>query len=271
MQLVLIVPGQSDVGESIRYFLEQANYTVRVSKEVRDVVARAERQHPALMFVELGATSADGRDLYKAVRSISWLSHVPVILYSAFPGSNEEANRIFALESGADDYMGQPFTRRELIARVQAILRRFRVPPQVPSLSAEFHGLPSRSEGLPTEVITINDVQIDAAAMKVFVGGIEVITTTLEFRLIYYFAKHQCRVFTRDQLLDAVWGGECVTLRSVDACIRRIRHKIEPDRARPTYLKTVRGAGYLFEAPNMIRGLMPADSSHDFGGGRMQA
>jgi two-component system phosphate regulon response regulator PhoB len=249
VQLILVLSGENQIRDSIRYFLEQANYTVRVSSEVRDVMARAERQHPALIFVELGGTTRDGRDLYKTVRSISWLASVPVILFSSATNGDESHNRIFALESGADDYIGASFTRREVIARVQALLRRFRQASPA-SLTTEFQGLPSRSEGLPCEVININDVRIDAAAMKVFVRGLEVTTTTLEFRLIYYLAKNQYRVFTRDQLLDAVWDGECVTQRTVDACIRRIRRKIEPDRNQPVYLKTVRGAGYLLEVPD---------------------
>ncbi len=252
MQLILIVQGQPEVGEAIRYFLEQANYAVRLFNGAKDLVAKAERQHPALMFIELGATAEDGRDLHTAVRSTSWLASVPLILFSSAANSDDDENRIQALESGADDYVGQPLTRRELIARVQAVLRRFRQSP-APANFSTAHGLPARSEGLPPEVISLGEVRIDASAMKVFVLGAEVPTTTLEFRLIYYLAKHQHRVFTRDQLLDAVWGGEFVTLRSVDACIRRIRRKIEPDRTRPTYLKTIRGAGYLLDLVNSGR------------------
>ena len=99
----------------------------------------------------------------------------------------------------------------------------------------------------------MGDIQMDTSAMKVFVCGVEVATTTLEFRLMYYLAKQQYRVFTRDQLLDAVWGTQFATPRSVDACIGRIRRKIEPDKTRPTYLKTVRGAGYLLNVTTAAR------------------
>ena len=131
---------------------------------------------------------------------------------------------------GADDCVAKPFTGRELSARVQAVLRRLGRP-------------------FPSNASDPTDIVIDRAAMKVSVRGSEVVTTTLEFRLVDYLARHRGQVFTRDVLLDAVWGEmQFVTPRSVDACIRRVRGKIEPDRTRPTYLKTIRGVGYRFDA-----------------------
>jgi DNA-binding response OmpR family regulator len=124
----------------------------------------------------------------------------------------------------------KPFSPRELVARVQAVLRRFTAP--VVRAGTESA-----------------DLIIDSLAMKLSVRGSEVPTTSLEFRLIEYLARHRGQVFTRDLLLDAVWGDmQFVTPRSVDACIRRIREKIEPNRASPTYLKTIRGVGYRLDA-----------------------
>ena len=97
---------------------------------------------------------------------------------------------------------------------------------------------------MPGPTIGIGDIEIDPSSMKVLVRGREVLTTHLEFRLLYYLVHNQSRVFSRGQLLDAVWGTQYVELRCVDACVRRLRHKIEPDPLRPTYLRTVRGAGY---------------------------
>jgi two-component system response regulator MtrA len=100
---------------------------------------------------------------------------------------------------------------------------------------------------MPGPTISIGDLEIDPTAMKISVRGTEIVTTNLEFRLLYYLVHHQARVFTRDQLLDVVWGTQNVELRSVDACIRRLRRKIEADPLRPIYLKTVRGAGYSLQ------------------------
>src|SRR5208283_300214 len=141
-----------------------------------------------------------------------------------------EEHRALALESGGDDCIVKPFSPRELVARVQAVLRRYAPP-----------ATRSRMEAA--------DLVIDSLAMKLSVRGSEVVTTNLEFRLIEYLARHRGQVFTRDLLLDAVWGDmQFVTPRSVDACIRRIREKIEPDRTTPTYLKTIRGVGYRLDA-----------------------
>jgi DNA-binding response OmpR family regulator len=241
MQLISIVQGESAIAEIMRSFLLDASYAVRLFTRATDLVAEADRHRPGLVLVEIG-TDSNGLDSYGVVRATASLANVPVMCFSS---GNADEDRILTLESGADDYIGQPFTRRELIARVQAVLRRF-------SPSANDGSVPARQfspflEGLPPEVISIGDIQIDTSAMKVSVRGNEITTTTLEFRLIYFLATQQYRVFTRDQLLDAVWGGEFVTPRSVDACIGRIRRKIEPDRNKPTYLKTIRGAGYLLD------------------------
>jgi len=153
----------------------------------------------------------------------------PVILLLA---GATEADRIQALESGADDCVSKPFSPRELVARMQAVLR-----------------CPPRPLPAPATETETPDLVIDRSAMILSVRGGEVATTALEFRLVDYLARHRGRVFTRDNLLDEVWGDmQFVTPRSVDACIRRIRDKIEPNRATPTYLKTVRGVGYRLDA-----------------------
>ena len=132
---------------------------------------------------------------------------------------------------GADDYITKPFATRELVARVKAVLRRFERP-----------AAPS--------IIRFEDVVIDQAAMQLTVRGEIATTTATEFRLLDYLASHPGRVFSRDHLLDSVWGdARFVTPRSVDVYVRRIREKIEVDPENPLYLRTVRGAGYRFEMP----------------------
>ena len=155
---------------------------------------------------------------------------VPVIFLTA---KSSEADRVLGLELGADDYIAKPFSPRELVARVKAVLRRFERP-------------------LPPSPMKVGDIEIDPSAMILTVRGSLVPTTATEFRLLDYFARHKGRVFTRDHLLDSVWRDTAyVTPRSVDVYVRRIREKIEPDPENPRYLKTVRGAGYRFEVPEM--------------------
>jgi two-component system phosphate regulon response regulator PhoB len=142
-----------------------------------------------------------------------------------------ENDRVLGLEMGADDYITKPFATRELVARVKAVLRRFERP-DAPSL------------------ISFDDVVIDASAMQLKVRGEVTTTTATEFRLLEYLARHPGRVFSRDHLLDSVWGdARFVTPRSVDVYVRRIREKIEVDPENPRYVQTVRGAGYRFELP----------------------
>jgi two-component system phosphate regulon response regulator PhoB len=152
---------------------------------------------------------------------------VPVIFLTAKTG---EPDRVLGFELGADDYISKPFSPRELVARVKAVLRRFEPP-------------------LEPEVVEFDELKIDTSAMILTVRGKQVATTATEFRLLDYLARHPGRVFTRDQLLDAVWRETAfVTPRSVDVYVRRLREKIEKDPEQPQYLRTVRGAGYRFGA-----------------------
>jgi two-component system phosphate regulon response regulator PhoB len=170
----------------------------------------------------------DGLEVCRKLRAHPGLSSVPIIFVTARAGEND---RVLGLELGADDYITKPFAMRELVARVKAVLRRFERP-SAPS------------------VISFEDVFIDASAMQLKVRGELTTTTATEFRLLDYLARHPGRVFSRDHLLDAVWGdARFVTPRSVDVYVRRIREKIETDPENPRYLKTVRGAGYRFEVP----------------------
>jgi len=166
--------------------------------------------------------------LCKQIRQSTILAMTPVIFLTARTG---EADRIIGLEIGADDYIVKPFSPRELVARVRAVLRRFEQP-------------------LAPSLLKCGEIEIDSGSMILKVEGKPVTTTATEFRLIEYLARHPGRVFTRDQLLDAVWRDTAfVTPRSVDVYIRRLREKIEREPDKPQYLRTLRGAGYRFEMP----------------------
>ena len=142
-----------------------------------------------------------------------------------------EDDRVLGLELGADDYIPKPFSTRELVARVKAVLRRFERP-------------------LAPAVLKMGNVQLDSGAMTLTVRGKPVNATATEFRLLDHLARHPARVFTRDQILDAVWRDtQFVTPRSVDVYVRKLREKIEDNPEEPRLLTTVRGVGYRFEIP----------------------
>jgi len=224
--LIYVVEDETEVCERARQCLEEAGYAVRTFSTA-NVIREAEEQRPSLMLITMVTPDGNGLDLCRRIRENGALSRTPLVFL--IPEAAEE-HRALALESGGDDCIVKPFSPRELVARVQAVLRRF-APPT------------GRSQ------MESADLVIDSLAMKLSVRGSEVETTSLEFRLIEYLARHRGQVFTRDLLLDAVWGDmQFVTPRSVDACIRRIREKIEPDRNSPTYVKTIRGVGYRLDA-----------------------
>jgi two-component system phosphate regulon response regulator PhoB len=192
------------------------------------VIAESERQRPTLFILDIMVPGKDGLELCRLIRQTQPLAATPVIFLTAKSG---EADRVLGLELGADDYIAKPFSPRELVARVKAVLRRFERP-------------------LSQSPVRVGEIEIDPSSMTLLVAGKITTTTATEFRLLDYFARHLGRVFTRDQLLDSVWRDTSyVTPRSVDVYVRRIRDKIEPDPENPRYLKTVRGAGYRFEAP----------------------
>jgi len=225
-QLIFVIDGDIEAGQGARQCLEEAGYSVRTFSS-SEVIAEAEADRPQLVLISLMLPDGSGLTLCRRIRENPLLSRTPLLFLL---DDTAEEHRILALESGGDDCMVKPFSPRELVARVQAVLRRFSHEGPFPEAAA-------------------SDFVIDSSAMRLSVRGAEVPTTSLEFRLIEYLAQHRGQVFTRDLLLDAVWGDmQFVTPRSVDACIRRIRGKIEPDRSRPTYLKTIRGVGYRLDA-----------------------
>ncbi len=225
-QLIFVVDSHAEVSELSRQHLDRAGYLVQTFS-TSDIIDDACRLRPVLFLISMMMPDGNGVELCRRIRETVALAQTPVVFLL---DDDTEEYRILALDSGGDDCIVKPLSPRELVARVQAVLRR---------LAPIKH--PTRNEAA--------DLIIDSSAMRLSVRGAEISTTSLEFRLIDYLARHRGQVFTRDLLLDAVWGDmQFVTPRSVDACIRRIREKIEPDRASPTFLKTVRGVGYRLDA-----------------------
>ncbi len=225
---IAVVEDDPDISRLVRHHLEGAGFAVKLYPTGNAILAEAERQRPALFVLDIMVPGKDGLELCRQIRQTPSLAMIPVIFLTA---KSSEADRVLGLELGADDYIPKPFSPRELIARVKAVLRRFERP-------------------LSPGPVRVGDIEIDPSAMTLLVDGKPVTTTATEFRLLDHFARHLGRVFTRDQLLDSVWRDTSyVTPRSVDVYVRRIREKIEPDPENPRYLKTVRGAGYRFEVP----------------------
>jgi two-component system phosphate regulon response regulator PhoB len=227
-QLIYLVEDEADISRLVRLHLEQAGFSVREFSTTANVLREAEEGRPALFLLDIMVPGGDGLDLCRRIRQSPRVGMTAVIFLTA---KSAEADRILGLELGADDYITKPFSPRELVARVKAVLRRFERP-------------------LTPALTKIGDLEIDSGAMMLSVRGRSVTTTATEFRLLDCLARHPGRVFTRDQLLDAVWRDtQFVTPRSVDVYIRRLREKIEPDADNPRYIRTIRGAGYRFEAP----------------------
>jgi len=230
---ILIVEDDKDIVELVRYNLEKEDFRVAAAGDGLSGLAQIKKAPPDLLILDLMLPGLAGLEVCKEVRREAKLARLPILMLTA---RGEEADRVVGLELGADDYVTKPFSPRELVARVKALLRRVEPAGETESL------------------IVAGPLRIDPTSYRVTRGGQMLPLSTLEFRLLYFLASRPNRVFSRDQLLDAVWGSErFVTPRSVDVYIRRLREKIEADPENPAYLKTVRGAGYLFEAGSESR------------------
>jgi len=236
MKRILIIEDDRDIVELVRYNLANEGFQVKAAADGSAGLQAVKKSPPDLLLLDLMLPKFSGLEICKEIRRDPALNRLPILMLTA---RGEEADRVVGLEMGADDYVTKPFSPRELVARVKALLRRVE-----PAGEAE-------------RAIAIGQLMIDPSSYRVTRAGKPVTLSTLEFRLLYYFASRPNKVFTRDQLLDAVWGSErFVTPRSVDVYVRRLREKIEANPENPVHLKTVRGAGYLFEThPERDRGV----------------
>ena len=231
--LIYVVEDDADIARLLQHQLELNSYRTRVFATGSSVVQEATRDLPRLFILDVMLPGIDGFELCWQIRRHTLLSKIPVIFMTA---KTAEVDRVRGLDMGADDYISKPFSPRELMARVRAVLRRAQPPPSTPMLK-------------------VGDLEIDSGSMILRVRNQEVPITTREFRLLEFMARNTGRVFTRDQLLDAVWSDSSfVTPRSVDVYVRRLREKIELEPDNPRYLRTVHGAGYRFEVPKQAMG-----------------
>jgi two-component system phosphate regulon response regulator PhoB len=225
---VLVVEDDDDIARLLQHHLEGANFSVQTFGSATGVIEAAEGKVPSLFLLDIMIPGGSGLDLCRQIRQHRLLASTPIVFLTA---RGSESDRVTGLDTGGDDYITKPFSPRELVARVKAVLRRFERP-------------------LHPSKISAGDIEIDTGAMTVAVRGTSIETTATEFRLLEYLARHSGKVFTRDQLLDAVWRDrQYVTERSIDVYVRRLREKIEQQPDAPLYLRTVRGAGYRFETP----------------------
>jgi DNA-binding response OmpR family regulator len=223
---ILIVEDETDLVKLLKYNLEKEGFRVNYATDGAIALAEARRDPPDLVILDLMLPGLDGLEVCRQLRRNDRFLRTPILILSA---RSEEADRIVGLELGADDYVTKPFSTREVIARVRALLRR-NAPPA-----------PQRSQ------VHRGNIMIDPTAHSVMVAGRAVELSALEFKLLHYMALHPGMVFSRDQLLDGVWGNDrSVTPRSVDVYVRRIREKIELKPQQPLYVQTVHGVGYRF-------------------------
>jgi len=227
MKRILIIEDDRDIVELVRYNLANEGYQITAALDGSTGLAALRKSPPDVLLLDLMLPRISGLEICREIRRDETLNRLPILMLTA---RGDEADRVVGLEMGADDYVTKPFSPRELAARVKALLRRAEPPAEMPRL------------------LEVGKLAIDPASYRVSLAGKPVTLSTLEFRLLYYLASRPNRVFTRDQLLDAVWGTDrFVTPRSVDVYVRRLREKVEQDPEQPAHLKTVRGAGYLFE------------------------
>ena len=223
MKTVLVVDDEPKIVQLARDYLEHAGFAVATAPNGRTALDEIRRRRPDLVVLDLGLPELDGLDLTRAIRRDS---NLPIVMLTA---RDDELDKLLGLELGADDYLTKPFSPRELVARVKAVLRRVERPPE------------------PGDIVRAGDIELDVPRMQATVRGQAVDLTATEFQLLATMARHPGRIFTRAQLLDAVHGVAFESYeRAIDTHIKNLRRKLEPDSRQPRYLLTVYGVGYRF-------------------------
>jgi two-component system alkaline phosphatase synthesis response regulator PhoP len=228
MRTILVVEDEPRIAALVRDYLQQAGFAVLTAADGETGLALARTRHPDAVILDLGLPGIDGLDV---VRTLRRDSPVPIVVLTA---RGDETDRVSGLELGADDYVVKPFSPRELVARVRAVLRRVEAATR------------------PAERLVVGDLEVDLARHRVVAAGRTVALTPTEFEILATLAREPGRVFTRGQLLDAVHGFSLETYeRAIDGHVKNLRRKLEPDPGAPRYVRTVHGVGYALAEPDV--------------------
>jgi two-component system, OmpR family, alkaline phosphatase synthesis response regulator PhoP len=228
-QKILVVEDEPDISKLVSYNLAQERFKVLTAEDGEQALKVIQKEKPNLVVLDLMLPGLSGMEVCKILRDRPETAKLPILMLTA---KASETDRVVGLEMGADDYLAKPFSPREMVARVRAILRRA-------NNAATAEPPPTYDQG---------GLKIDFTTYEVFVRGKSVKLTLKEFELLRFLIQNPNRVLSRDQLLDRVWGGETyVTPRTVDVHIRRLRKAIEKDDSNPKWILTLRGVGYKFD------------------------
>ena len=220
---IALIEDDADLFSLLKYNLEKDGFTLVGAQTGKGALELCRRERPDLILLDIMLPDSDGLDICKGIRSHSELAHIPVIFLTA---RASETDRILGLELGANDYIVKPFFIRELIARIK---------------------IQFRGQSTPARVLKSGTLELDRTSCRVKLAGETLSLTATEFRLLDFLMSRPGVVFSREQLLDAVWGHDrAVTDRTVDVYILRLRQKTETDPANPTLIRSVRGFGYSF-------------------------
>lgn len=223
---ILVVEDEREIADLIAYTLKKESFHVDIASDGNEALKKLRENQYDLLILDLMLPHIQGLEICRLVRSNPSIKKTGIIIVTA---KAEEFDRVFGLEMGADDYVTKPFSPRELIARVKALLRRI-------------------NEEKEENIINIRDLVIDKERYLVTIRGEPIKLSATEFKILLYLAERPNKIFSREHLLDAVWGQDIyVEPRTVDVHIRRLRMKIEKDPENPEYIKTMRGIGYFLE------------------------
>ena len=223
---ILIIEDEPSIAEVVHLYLRRAGYQVNAVQDGKAALETLAQHMPDLVVLDLMLPKVDGLSITRWIRD---RSDVPIIMLTA---RRNEADRIAGLEMGADDYVVKPFSPQELVSRVRAVLRRTR----------------SSGETTSDQPLIFDDLQINPVTRLVSTRGEEIVLTAKEFDMLWLLARHPRQVFTRDQLLERVWGmSDFIDPGTVTVHVRRLREKIELDASNPEHILTVWGVGYKFE------------------------
>ena len=221
---IMVVDDEPQILKVLKAYLEKAGYLVVTASDGQAVLALFRRERPDFLILDLNLPGMDGLEICKAIRRDS---NVPILMLTA---RVEEADRLIGLELGADDYVVKPFSPREVVARVKTIFRR------------------AGTDSTPLEIIRVDDLFIDVEQHSVSLAGQPIELTPTEFEILVTLAKHPRRVFSRLQIMEQAQGDAFEGYeRTIDAHIKNIRLKLEPNPKKPTYIQTVFGVGYKLE------------------------